>query len=181
MTISFDRKPRGYFTIMGNRPEDAARSLADAGAAAVGTNCSLRIGDMIEVVEQMKRAAAIPIIAQPNAGNPEIEWRRDKLRRRPGGLCRADARPYQGRRADRRRLLRHHPRDDPPDAGGHRYAMSGRKIDLLFIEGPDHTEKFETIVFFSPSGPRGIGDFAGQLRRYLHGGQAHLHKTDRCQ
>jgi len=73
VTISFAKKPRGYFTIMGDRPEDSAVRLADAGAAAVGTNCYLRIGDMIEVVEQMKRAVTIPIIAQPNAGNPAVE------------------------------------------------------------------------------------------------------------
>jgi 5-methyltetrahydrofolate--homocysteine methyltransferase len=72
-TISFAKKPRGYFTIMGNKPADAARALADAGAAAVGTNCSLRIGDMIDVVAEMKAAAGAPIIAQPNAGNPETE------------------------------------------------------------------------------------------------------------
>jgi 5-methyltetrahydrofolate--homocysteine methyltransferase len=72
-TISFAKKPRGYFTIMGNKPGDAARALAEAGAAAVGTNCGLRIGDMIDVVTEMKAATDVPIIAQPNAGNPETE------------------------------------------------------------------------------------------------------------
>jgi 5-methyltetrahydrofolate--homocysteine methyltransferase len=72
-TISFARKPRGYFTIMGNKPADAARALSEAGAAAVGTNCSLRIGDMVDVVTEMKAATDTPIIAQPNAGNPETE------------------------------------------------------------------------------------------------------------
>ena len=72
-TISFAKKPRGYFTIMGNKPADAARALSAAGAAAVGTNCSLRIGDMIDVVAEMKAATDTPIIAQPNAGNPETE------------------------------------------------------------------------------------------------------------
>ncbi|MBN2225276.1 MAG: homocysteine S-methyltransferase family protein [Deltaproteobacteria bacterium] len=73
VTISFNKKPRGYFTIMGNKPADAARALADAGAAAVGTNCNLRIGDMIDVVAEMAGAVDIPVIAQPNAGNPETE------------------------------------------------------------------------------------------------------------
>ncbi len=73
VTISFTKKPRGYFTIMGNKPGDAAKALAGAGAAAVGTNCSLRIGDMVDVVAEMKKAVDIPIIAQPNAGNPETE------------------------------------------------------------------------------------------------------------
>jgi 5-methyltetrahydrofolate--homocysteine methyltransferase len=73
VTISFAKKPRGYFTIMGNKPADAAKTLADAGAAAVGTNCSLRIGDMVDVVAEMKKATDVPIIAQPNAGDPETE------------------------------------------------------------------------------------------------------------
>jgi 5-methyltetrahydrofolate--homocysteine methyltransferase len=72
-TISFAKKPRGYFTIMGNKPGDAAKALAEAGAAAVGTNCGLRIGDMVDVVTEMKAATDVPIIAQPNAGNPEFE------------------------------------------------------------------------------------------------------------
>ena len=72
-TISFTKKPRGYFTIMGNKPGDSARALADAGALAVGTNCSLRIADMVDVVAEMADAVEVPIIAQPNAGNPETE------------------------------------------------------------------------------------------------------------
>ena len=71
-TISFARKPRGYFTIMGNKPADAARALSEAGAAAVGTNCSLRIDDMVDVVAEMKAVTGAPIIAQPNAGKPEV-------------------------------------------------------------------------------------------------------------
>ncbi len=73
VTVSFDKKPRGYFTIMGNRPADTARVLADAGATAVGTNCNLRIADMVGVAAEMAAAVDIPIIAQPNAGNPERE------------------------------------------------------------------------------------------------------------
>ncbi len=72
VTVSFDKKPRGYFTVMGNRPGEVARALADAGAAAVGTNCSLRIDDMVDVVAEMKAATDTPIIAQPNAGKPEV-------------------------------------------------------------------------------------------------------------
>jgi len=72
-TISFTKKPRGYFTIMGNKPGDSARAMAEAGALAVGTNCSLRIADMVDVVAEMADAVEVPIIAQPNAGNPETE------------------------------------------------------------------------------------------------------------
>jgi 5-methyltetrahydrofolate--homocysteine methyltransferase len=73
VTVTFNLKPRGYFTMMGNKPADAARALAGAGAAAVGTNCSLRIADMVDLVAEMAGAVDIPVIAQPNAGNPETE------------------------------------------------------------------------------------------------------------
>jgi 5-methyltetrahydrofolate--homocysteine methyltransferase len=72
VTVTFDKKPRGYFTIMGDRPADAAKRLADAGAAAVGTNCTLRINEMIDVVAEMRAATDVPIVAQPNAGKPEL-------------------------------------------------------------------------------------------------------------
>jgi 5-methyltetrahydrofolate--homocysteine methyltransferase len=72
VTVTFDKKPRGYFTIMGDRPTDAAKRLASAGAAAVGTNCTLRINEMIGVVAEMRAATNLPIIAQPNAGKPDV-------------------------------------------------------------------------------------------------------------
>ncbi len=71
-SITFEKK-RGYATIMGNRPGDAARALADAGAAAVGTNCTLRIAEMVDLVAEMRAATNAPILAQPNAGKPDLE------------------------------------------------------------------------------------------------------------
>jgi 5-methyltetrahydrofolate--homocysteine methyltransferase len=73
VTVTFDKKPRGYFTIMGNRPGQVARALAEAGADAVGTNCTLRIGEMVDLVAEMAGATDVPIIAQPNAGKPDVE------------------------------------------------------------------------------------------------------------
>ena len=35
-TMTFNRTPRGYFTMMGNTPAQAAKGLAEAGALAVG-------------------------------------------------------------------------------------------------------------------------------------------------
>jgi 5-methyltetrahydrofolate--homocysteine methyltransferase len=71
VTVTFDKKPRGYFTMMGNKPADVAKALAGAGAAAVGTNCTLRITDMVDLVSEMRAATDVPIIAQPNAGKPD--------------------------------------------------------------------------------------------------------------
>jgi 5-methyltetrahydrofolate--homocysteine methyltransferase len=58
---------------MGQTPKDAAESLAERGASAVGTNCNLRIGDMMGLVGEFAELTDVPIIAQPNAGRPNEE------------------------------------------------------------------------------------------------------------
>ena len=69
-SMAFDQSGR---TMMGVTPEDAVAQLSDAGAVAVGANCS--VGP--EVVERAIRAmkAARPdvlLLAKPNAGLPEL-------------------------------------------------------------------------------------------------------------
>ena len=72
-SLSFQTADRGGRTIMGNTAAEAAVALADAGAAAVGANCGdLDPHDTAIIVAIMKGAAAIPILAQPNAGRPRL-------------------------------------------------------------------------------------------------------------
>ncbi len=71
--VTFDKKKRGYFTMMGNKPEEAVKSLIDLGATAVGANCTLRIGDMVDLIKEISAASTVPVIAEPNAGSPELE------------------------------------------------------------------------------------------------------------
>jgi len=70
--MTYDKKPRGYFTMMGNKPGDVARALVEAGADGVGTNCTLRIGDMVDLVAQIRDAVSVPVFVEPNAGSPEL-------------------------------------------------------------------------------------------------------------
>ena len=72
VTMTFDRKPRGYFTIMGHTPSEAVRRLTDAGADVVGANCTLAAEDMVELAEILVAASPVPVLVQPNAGQPEI-------------------------------------------------------------------------------------------------------------
>lgn len=58
-------------TLYGNRPEEAAKVLADLGADAVGANCSTGPEKMIPVIQKMADAVTLPIIAKPNAGIPQ--------------------------------------------------------------------------------------------------------------
>jgi 5-methyltetrahydrofolate--homocysteine methyltransferase len=70
-TMTFERTPRGYFTVMGVSVERAVAGLEAAGADVVGSNCGTGIEDMIEVARAMTRATRLPLLIQPNAGLPE--------------------------------------------------------------------------------------------------------------
>jgi 5-methyltetrahydrofolate--homocysteine methyltransferase len=69
-TMTFERTPRGYFTVMGVSVERAAAGLGAAGADVVGSNCGTGIEDMLEVARAMVRATSLPVAIQPNAGLP---------------------------------------------------------------------------------------------------------------
>jgi methionine synthase I (cobalamin-dependent) len=69
VSMTFDRKKRGFFTVMGDPLLDTLRSLAECGADAVGANCSIVSGDMRSLVEEAS-ALAVPLVVQPNAGKP---------------------------------------------------------------------------------------------------------------
>jgi len=72
VTMTFNKNPRGYATLMGVRPEQAVRELEKAGADIVGANCGAGIEDMIEVTRQIRPATSLPIWCKPNAGLPEL-------------------------------------------------------------------------------------------------------------
>jgi 5-methyltetrahydrofolate--homocysteine methyltransferase len=70
VSLTFERKRRGFFTVMGN-------ALAAAGADAVGANCSVASGDMQELaagaLAGLTRAGIdLPLVVQPNAGQPRM-------------------------------------------------------------------------------------------------------------
>lgn len=71
-TLTFQRIPSGFATMMGNRVEVGMKSLRDAGAFAVGANCSIGSDAMVDLARQIRNFVDIPVIIQPNAGIPEI-------------------------------------------------------------------------------------------------------------
>ena len=71
-TMTFDLTPNGYFTIMGNSVEQAAKRLVEAGADIVGSNCGNGIDRMVEIAEEMRSHTGVPLIVQSNAGVPEL-------------------------------------------------------------------------------------------------------------
>jgi len=71
VSMTFDKIPKGYYTIMGVNIEDAVKGLEDAGADIIGSNCGNGIDNMIEIAKQIKELSDRPILIQSNAGIPE--------------------------------------------------------------------------------------------------------------
>lgn len=57
-------------TFYGTDPKTAVTVLQSLGADAVGINCSSGPDTMLEMIEEMKEYANVPLIAKPNAGLP---------------------------------------------------------------------------------------------------------------
>jgi|TARA_B110000263_G_C15260475_1_gene488595 5-methyltetrahydrofolate--homocysteine methyltransferase len=72
-TMTFDKGPRGYFTMMGITPEVAAVELTKAGAHIVGSNCGNGIANMIEIATKMRNSTDNPILIHSNAGIPSMK------------------------------------------------------------------------------------------------------------
>jgi 5-methyltetrahydrofolate--homocysteine methyltransferase len=71
VSLTFEKKPRGFFTMFGDRPIEALTALATAGAGAVGANCSIPSPMMRELGSDLLRTCTFPLVLQPNAGRPE--------------------------------------------------------------------------------------------------------------
>lgn len=69
----FEKKPRGFYSPMGNRPEASMEALVEAGAILVGANCSMGSAEMLELTPVLVEAASVPVVVKPNAGLPRAE------------------------------------------------------------------------------------------------------------
>lgn len=68
-TMTFDER---CLTLTGSSPEIVALTLSSLGVDALGVNCSVNPGLVVEVVRRMKPFASCPILAQPNKGLPRM-------------------------------------------------------------------------------------------------------------
>ena len=58
---------------MGDSAKECAKIIEDNGAEAVGANCGdLDPFQMAKVISLLKSATSLPILAQPNAGKPQL-------------------------------------------------------------------------------------------------------------
>lgn len=72
VTMTYNRVPRGFFTLMGNSVAQCVEAFEKEGVPAVGANCTLDSKDMADLVRAMREKTALPIIAQANAGQPAL-------------------------------------------------------------------------------------------------------------
>jgi 5-methyltetrahydrofolate--homocysteine methyltransferase len=70
-SMTFDKKKRGHFTIVGDRIGPSLTALSDAGARVVGMNCSVTPAVMLPMIQEARDLFGGSIIAQPNAGDPQ--------------------------------------------------------------------------------------------------------------
>jgi 5-methyltetrahydrofolate--homocysteine methyltransferase len=68
-TMTFDATMR---TVLGTPPEVFAIVAEGLGADVVGANCSLGIDGIYRAISAMSTVTSLPLIAQPNAGIPEL-------------------------------------------------------------------------------------------------------------
>src|SRR5690349_4998193 len=68
--LTFDDNGR---SVLGTPPEAAAITLEAAGADIVGSNCGLGVEGIYEILAAMRRVTRLPLIAQANAGLPQLK------------------------------------------------------------------------------------------------------------
>ena len=73
VSMTFEKGPRGFATIMGVTPEQAACELEREGVDILGSNCGSGIEDMVEIARIMHGVTIIPLWTKPNAGSPQLE------------------------------------------------------------------------------------------------------------
>lgn len=74
VTGAFDPTKSGPRTMMGARPEQLAKVAKEGGASVVGANCGRLAleADFLLLLERMHAAAGLPLMLQPNAGQPDV-------------------------------------------------------------------------------------------------------------
>lgn len=71
--MTFDRNPRGFFTLMGETVQHCMKVLKDNGADIIGSNCSHGSPVFLELARLVRDATDLPVIVQPNRGRPTLE------------------------------------------------------------------------------------------------------------
>jgi 5-methyltetrahydrofolate--homocysteine methyltransferase len=71
-SMTYNRTPKGFRTMMGNTPEDCVRMAEAAGASLVGANCGTGIEDYVPLAPVLRGLTSRPVWIKANAGVPTL-------------------------------------------------------------------------------------------------------------
>ncbi len=71
--MTYDKNPRGFYTLMGETVPHCLEVLKDSGADIVGSNCSHGSPVFIDLARILRDNTDLPVIVQPNRGKPILE------------------------------------------------------------------------------------------------------------
>ncbi|MGA2766412.1 MAG: homocysteine S-methyltransferase family protein [Spirochaetia bacterium] len=71
-SMTYNRTPHGYRTMMGNPPELCVKKAEQAGAAVIGANCGSGIEDYVPLAPILRSLTRLPLWVKANAGIPQI-------------------------------------------------------------------------------------------------------------
>ena len=71
-SMTYEKNPQGYRTVMGHTPEDAVAAATAAGASLIGANCGGGIDTYVELASVLRKLTRLPVWIKANAGLPEL-------------------------------------------------------------------------------------------------------------
>jgi 5-methyltetrahydrofolate--homocysteine methyltransferase len=71
-SMTYEKTPSGYHTVMGHSPGEAVEAAVKAGACIIGANCGGGIDTYVELVSILKKLTSLPVWIKANAGLPEL-------------------------------------------------------------------------------------------------------------
>ena len=71
-SMTFNQNKNGFFTMMGENIARCTTALETAGVDMIGANCTLNSTAIIDLTTELRAATRLPILIQPNAGNPLV-------------------------------------------------------------------------------------------------------------
>ena len=86
-SMVFDKGPRGFFTMMGVSPENAANQIFDAGADIVATNCGNGSEKMVDLAKELMEYSKLPLMVVSNAGIPKLKNKKVIYDETPEYMC----------------------------------------------------------------------------------------------
>jgi 5-methyltetrahydrofolate--homocysteine methyltransferase len=86
-SMTYEKTPTGYRTVMGNSPEEAVQIAVSAGASVIGANCGSGIDSYIDIVPVFRKLTDLPVWIKGNAGLPELVDGKPVYRMDPGSFA----------------------------------------------------------------------------------------------